>query len=332
MKIATYNVWHGLSGSGLARFGELEPAGRKLRRLELQIKSLSSLELDVLFLQEVNPLMSGSQFYANALGLSEIHQLDQVGVEILGFGFPANLKTGLCTLADYNYRQKKTGGFRLSGPRLGFLSEKFSFQYAEFRYALVSRIFDGDKSILLVNVHLHHAPGLSSRMSHELNRLVESDQVRSDLAMRVRADMNSAVERRRSEILKVTELIETHSGVGEPVIVAGDFNTSGPELQSLEKLDLVNVTFDRVKGPTWSPDENHENHAFSSGLELPISDQGDSSLRDFIKRCIHTPERLDHIFVSRNHAAKVKDARRICDESEGGLFGSDHFGLMVEFG
>ncbi|HEX4925173.1 MAG TPA: hypothetical protein VFV50_13860, partial [Bdellovibrionales bacterium] len=206
LKAVTYNVWHGLSGQGLFRFSELEPPGRKELRKKAQIENLRAEKPDLLFLQEVNPIVSGSRFYADNLGLHEVHQTDQAGLELFGFGLPTNLRTGLCILADPKWRLTKVAGVRLSGR--GYLSDSMSLQLAEFRYALFARLEKDGKSLLAVNLHLHHGPILTRTMEARLDELTGSGLVPQSLALKTRHAMTRAGERRLGELRKLAGLLE----------------------------------------------------------------------------------------------------------------------------
>src|SRR4051812_38490295 len=127
MKLITYNVWHGLNGSGILKFGELEPAGRRTERIHYQLRNLQQLDPDILFLQEMNPVMELSRQFARVLGMSVVSQIDQTGIKILEGGFPSNLQSGLSILAKRKWNLKKVGGIKLSGRR-GFVSPFLSLQ------------------------------------------------------------------------------------------------------------------------------------------------------------------------------------------------------------
>jgi len=329
MKFITYNVWHGLGGSGFLRFNELERPGRKNERLELQAGELASLQPDLLFLQEVNPVGSGARFYADKLGMAEVHQVDQAGIEIFGWGVPANLKTGLCLLARPSFKPRKIAGLKLSGDRLGFLSERLSFQLREFRYALFARVWTEDTTILTVNLHLHHGPRLTNEADDRLEDLVDAGRVPRELAEKTRVEMLISVGRRKREIEKILEQVHRLRLDGEEVVLAGDFNSWGEDLDPFERDGFVNVTAPRVREPTWDLPNNLENHKLSRLLVSPYPDYGNADLLEFIRLTIDEPRMLDHVLMSEGLAARVKSARRVFDKPRDGLLGSDHFGLEV---
>lgn len=328
-KALTYNVWHGLSGRGLFRFSELEPAGRKELRKRAQVENLRLEKPDLLFLQEVNPIGSGSRFYADALGLHEVHQTDQAGIELFGYGLPTNLRTGLTILANPGFRLTKLAGLKLSGR--GFLSEGLSFQVAEFRYALVARLERDGESLLAVNLHLHHGPILTRTMEKRLDELVGRGLVPASLALKTRHAMVRAGNRRRSELVRLAQFLEAHRRLDEPVIVAGDFNCWDEELEPLLSTGLINVTAQRVRKPTWDPPTNTENHRFSRLLAPPMRYYENAALLEFIRETLDEPRMLDHILMSKELAETVRDARRVCEREVEGVLGSDHFGLAAVF-
>jgi endonuclease/exonuclease/phosphatase family metal-dependent hydrolase len=279
-------------------------------------------------LQEVNPLLSGSRLYAAGLAMQETHELDQAGIEVLGYGLPVNLKTGLCTLAQPGLQLEKLKGLKLSGPKWNWLTEKFSFQLAEFRCALISVIHRQGKVILLVNLHLHHGPTMDAKARRKLTELVEAGAVTPTQARWVSEDMEKADQRRKQELVKLMSFLKSHRGIYESAILAGDFNCDGEPLEVVRREGWVDVGRDRV-GPSWDPAANQENHEMSAHLEPPIHYYGNPALREFIRQCTHRPTHLDHVFVSEDLADHVRDVKLVCHQLRDGLLGSDHFGLMV---
>jgi endonuclease/exonuclease/phosphatase family metal-dependent hydrolase len=328
-KIATYNVWHGLGGQGFLRFNELEPPGRKEKRIELQIGELSKLACDLVFLQEVNPIVSGSRYYASCLGFEEVHQLDQAGIEVFGWGAPVNLKTGLCTMALPNSSLTKIKGLKLSGSRLGWVSDSLSFQLKEFRYALFARLTLGDTRVLAVNLHLHHGPRLTEKAEERLDTLVEEGIVPKKYADLTRESMTRAVLRRQNEIRKVLAEIHRLRRSEEEVVLAGDFNSWGEDIEIFEQDGFFNVTAPRVQNPSWDGPANIENHRLSRFLVSPFPHFGNPTLLEYIRQTIDEPRMLDHILMSENLAKRVVAAERILDQPKEGLLGSDHFGLLA---
>jgi len=329
LKIITYNLWHGLSGEGFVAFGELEPAGRSLRRFQWQLQRLQELDADIIFLQEVNQLAHRADKLAQFLQMDQIHQLDQAGLKFLGWGLPYNLNTGLVILAKKKLKLKKLEGFKLSGPRLSLNQDLMSFQWKELRYALLGEITWNQKKYLLANTHLHHGlemrPVLEELIHHELRR----GQLRGSDAQEF-LDQILVGQRRRE--MEVSVLLKHLNGIRGSIVLAGDFNEE-PDSSLLQSFyDRGFVSGHDMDVMTWSPDENRENHRYSKNLQIPIKlktlGQGARrTLTKIYKEWDARPRKIDYI-LAQGLVFKT-NTQRIMDVPMDGLLGSDHFGLYA---
>ena len=95
--VLTYNTLHGLEvGRYSVRPGESEE--EHAARLAIQIKQMTAAALDLMLLQEVNPLPEAAMAYVDGLKKSgldydEVHQVDACGVRLGGkCGYPSRVE------------------------------------------------------------------------------------------------------------------------------------------------------------------------------------------------------------------------------------------------
>ena len=330
MRVVSYNLWHGLNGSGVWSFGELEPPGRRQQREEWQIRQLALLDADLLLLQEVNPLRSRAPLLGQRLARTWVSQVDQGGLRIGTQGVPRNFQNGMMILAHPNLRLKERGGLRLSGHPFGFCSHWASLQFSEFRYLLAGEISWKDRRVLVVNSHLHHGRALHQRERKEIDEVVQTGSLTPDEAQRLRQAMEEARQRRFREVQRALEWIESQAGY-DGVLWGGDFNceVSHGELDALFRAGFEEIT--SGVGPTWDSEGNLENHEITLGMKVPLPDFGKPEVGRMISRWDLRSEKIDLLFCKGEIFQGRSKARRILDKPVGGLIGSDHFGVLCEW-
>lgn len=338
LKVITYNTWHGLNGKGTFEFGRLEPKGRHELRQKWQLQEFKKMDADLLFLQEVCPLTETSEHLARVLQMDQVHQLDQSGMKIAGRGLPRNLSTGLTILAKRRFELKKLAALKLSGGR-GALFDWGSFQFSEFRYALLAEIQLPEGQALLVNTHLHHAPVISDQDLDQLRELSKGDRIKSWQREGFLKSIQKGHERRLNEARKLLDYIRAVRGKYQVVILCGDLNEhihssllqefkddgfqdSVPEHQA-EDSNLY----------TWNHLRNETNHSYTQHLNPPVSCYGNSYLVELFRDMDRKPRRIDYTLIQGN--AKVDSVKLAFDEPRAigdkgaPLIGSDHFGLLT---
>jgi len=333
MKLITYNVWHGLNGHGIVSFGELEPRGRHEKRILWQLQEIKKLDPDILVLQEMNPVRELSDRFAKDLDMKAIHQVDQSGLRLLGFGIPLNLTNGLTILAKSELRLKKLSGLKLSGP-FGFCSDLASIQFQEFRFALISEFTYQGEKITLANVHLHHGPVLTEEFLKDLENLYHQKNITKKEMNHVIAQMKQSVPRRLKELDRLLDWCEKNRRTSK-LIIAGDFNDSedSPLFKKLNSAGLKEAykkVHPKQKANTWDGSKNKDNHILTNKLFPPIEYFKNEKLLELLRRHDERPRRLDYICMTETLVSKVKDACEVFNIEVDGLLGSDHFGIQVE--
>ena len=343
-KILTYNLWHGLNGKAF-HMAELEPPGRHQRRIEQQLHLLKAASPDLMFFQEANPVPQLSQLFKTRLNLDEAHLVDNAGIKIFGKGFPNKLFSGLVTLARKELKLKRLGSFRLSGPVIGYCSDRFCFQFAEQRYALICQIEHPDLGkILLANIHLHHGVELSPSILNAIAKAIKEGLLTASQKDHFFAKLERGTKRRLSEISLLNQIIsqatscETYSSV----IIAGDLNASpfSAVSQAIKSSGYIDTADSKEVEPiyTWIPQENTENHKFNEGFKHPwfLDEITNIKARKMIHQALWDQEfsrrRLDYIFVTPELGRRLVTTQLFGKESEpGNIIGSDHFGICSDF-
>ena len=89
LKIINYNLWHGLSLHWF-KMKELHSENYKKARSKEQMHLLKKEAPDILFLQEINPVLSRSKRIAKELKSTYVFQETNCGMSLLGMNIPLN--------------------------------------------------------------------------------------------------------------------------------------------------------------------------------------------------------------------------------------------------
>jgi hypothetical protein len=137
--------------------------------------------------------------------------------------------------------------------------------------------------------------------------------------------------RRDAEVDALADWIEKLSPAGEPYAISGDMNLDddAPQLVPfVKRLGVENVLLVKERvGSTWDPQRN-PNIAPSASLTHP---DGTSKDLSGIVGAYHDQlqQRPDHIYLGGSARGKLKDASIVLDAPIGGIFPSDHFGVLA---
>lgn len=348
MRFLTYNLWHGLDGSGKLFFGELEPRGRKVLRAKAQIRCLREIYPDVLFVQELNPLYPGVFYYSSELQLDHIEQADLSGIKILGFGPPFNLHSGLAILAKPELTLQSLGGLQLSGTAPSNCG-LFSLQLQEARYALRGEIQHSEwGKILLVNLHLHHGLEDDEDWIKFLEQLQIERGFSNSLKMQIVEELRKGNVRRESEVQKLLDFLikEIESEKYDLIVLGGDFNSS-PESRVAKKVmglgfcDAWREARAKGEGCTWDPVRNRENHEYNKGFKslfrfekLSLHREIEFRVMDKVKKAELYPRRIDYFYFLTPHKYELSSSLFLGETKiegrENKLMGSDHFGVILD--
>jgi endonuclease/exonuclease/phosphatase family metal-dependent hydrolase len=332
LRVLTLNVWHGLrSGESKTRFPG-EDTERKRRRFDWQISEIERLGPDVLLLQEVNPNQRQSAEYARALGYDEIHKVTSCGFHLPPIKIPSNVNDGLAILARPGLGLRRVGKKRLSGN--AHCAATFGFQTKESRYALLGEIAVEGRKVLLATTHLSSPPFVPPGFEDGLERLVSSGALEPAQYDEIVERLGSKRERNLAEVRTALAEIDEHrgrissSGEPAPVILGGDFNTEPSTAAVRAVLDHGMKQAGSGAGfLTWDPVRNHENYAIGSRRAPPLPTYELPELEELLASRRTTARQIDFIFVSEE--VEIVSAEMVLDRDRGGLFPSDHFGVLA---
>ena len=334
-----------MTAKNFAQFRELEPAGRKLERYQIQIENLKKLNADVVFLQEVSPIQDRAHEF-EAIGYEVCLQVDQSGLKFFGFGLPANLSTGLMILAKPEFNMKKLFGQKLSG-NPGFTGVDFSFQVTENRYAVFAASTHADFGrTLFACTHLHHGTENTELIESMLTRALQSGVLNAEEYETSKSEIKAADLRRKNELDIMFSAVHVFEKNFDQVILAGDFNSSESSKAYEQVIDEKYLdtyrsehqdkTSDLYPGYTWDISQNAENIGYGHDFELPMSSFGRSDVRDLFNEYNDRKRRIDFIFLkalNKKIEIKILDSKLIKFESASkGILGSDHLAVMTSLG
>jgi endonuclease/exonuclease/phosphatase family metal-dependent hydrolase len=324
VRALSLNVWHGLNGQGIARFGELEPPGRRERRYALQERALGAGGFDIFFLQELNPVDSRAARLARALALDECHAVDQSGIKLFGFGLPTNLRSGIGILARPRLRLRSLGALTLSGEPFEIVAERASFQLREHRVALFAEATDPDRGrILLVNAHLHHGIEPSAELSQSLRALEAAGRLASRERSAIERVTLLADERRAREAERLLERVERLAHGCESILIGGDFNSTwrSTAYRLFAEAGFIDAyasiyakpparpasgssisapalaALDCAEHGTWNSVRNADNRRFSQSFPLPVPDFGRPEVLAAHRLYDLRPRRIDFLLA-----------------------------------
>lgn len=367
LKIATFNVWHGLASRGVVRFREFESSERREKRFQLALRMLLELDPDILLLQELNPVSQRGRELTRVLGGRFFGRVDQSGIKLFSHGWPLNLATGLGILVRGSVRPTRIEEdrsmpefVRLSGS-LGFSGETASFHLDEQRYAQLQSVeHAGLGRLLIVNMHLHHGFERFPELMELLDAAVRDGKIAQADFDTLMASLDHARERRLGEIDRLLEVVHRFERKHDGILIGGDLNSTsdGAAYRTLiadgyEDLALTAAgTKARASGPTWDPFANIENHRLQQeqGFEFPLPNFGNVAFTDVYRAFDAKPRRID--FLLAKGTLSSRGAKMIRPDEDLGLeqvrlssverFGfprtanalapSDHFGLIARYG
>jgi endonuclease/exonuclease/phosphatase family metal-dependent hydrolase len=347
LSIAAYNVWHGHGGTGFLEISNLEPKGRKQRRIAFQIEEFRKLAPDLLFLEELDPVGKLAKRYASELGMDQIHQADNCGMKIGGLGFPFNFFSGIGILAKPELHLRRLGSKKLSGPSLCGCSDDFGFQTGEFRYALAGEITHPDYGKLLVVVaHIHHGLELNEAIETPLLQLLRLGYLNRTQYGKFRERVQAEDDRRLHEVAGILKLIKKYrTPEHRGVILAGDFNSistspSQIRLRDAGFTDSFGTLHPEELGYTWNREVNPNIYHYGVGTipatsvdGLGLGKDAKKHLSDAVRNADTISRRIDYIFTTEELAALLQSSEVIMDYAQSDdLFGSDHFGLNTVLG
>jgi len=341
-RIATYNLWHGLSPTHWLRFETLEPKTRRKEREELQVEMLKDQNLDAVFLQEVNPVRARSKELAHKLEMQRFWGRDNAGVKIGSLGAPFNLDSGLSLMLSQEFISEWSRSIYLSGDKYSALSQLGALQWTESRYALLTSVITPRWGrVLFINTHLHHGLELRKNVLEGLSALVEEGKISGAVAEDITERIRQADERRSTEVARLLNEIEEIKERYSFILLGGDFNSTA-EAQVFSSLTSFGFEPLQTHSPgdlkTYDHERNKSNFQFTFNFKAPILVEDlsfdkavVSLLQQRLKQWEMAPRQIDFLYGwSQTGSFKVHDSHLFGEESGDQLAPSDHLGLASE--
>lgn len=342
LKIATFNVWHGLAGRGVVNFREFEKPSVREERFQSGLKCLLQLDPDISLFQELNPVSIQGREIVRVLGGTFHGRVDQSGLKFLNRGFPKNLATGLGLLLRRRVRPSRQRDdlvdvppfVRVSGSR-GFSGESLSFHLDEQRYAQFQSVqHETFGRLLIVNTHLHHGFERFPPLMKLLAASVADGRVARVDFDRLLPALDQARDRRLAEVDRIFEVVHRLESFHDGVLVGGDLNSTpeGAAYRSILSDGYVDLAA-RSPEPTWDPVRNKKNHQIqaSLGFDFPLPDFGNRALVGVYRTFDTKPRRIDFLFAKGSLVKGATVERFGFPDSNEVQAPSDHFGLMATY-
>lgn len=344
-KVASFNIWHGLNGDKSIKMDSLEPKGRKFLRLNYQRDLLRDVAADLIMLQEVNPCPRLTTEFAEDLNFDEIHQVDNAGIKILGFGLPKKLFGGISILARKDLKLRLLEAVKLSGPPFSFCSDIISIQMNEHRYCLIGEIdHPSIGRTLCANVHLHHGLELTKSLHQKFDSLKKEGLITNEEYQQMLAVGLAAQARRLFEINTMAAAIERiqTAQAYDGVILGGDLNCTEESLEWQKIIDLGFTDHNfTLNGPhtnfTWNYEKNRANHDLGKSFHFPWQLHrkfDEPATQDVLRQALMENEfrdrRIDYIFSKGKINQGLVTNTLFADKpNKFGLMASDHLGVVT---
>ncbi|UCF98043.1 MAG: endonuclease/exonuclease/phosphatase family protein [Spirochaetaceae bacterium] len=317
LRVVTINVWAGLDYKGSLKMGEYQDAETRALRTQNLVEQLKILDPDVIAVNEANKLPRYARMLAGEMGFDQIYHVGLGGLRIGPLGLPLNLREGDVILARKTLQLKGGARKQLSGGPVGNF---FTFHFADATQVIGGRILVAGRVLYVFNTHWHASPFPTQDYFRRLGERRDAGLIDDKGYEELEAEAVEGQQWRLGEARKTIAFINKVAG-GYPVILMGDFNAAS----DAEEIDLLRAAGFRdafaeagdPPGYTWDGVEN-------GNIQL--------QKRVFPKDFWLEPkrERIDYIFY-RGPGFEVVSCQVVLDQPIGGLYPSDHFGVMADF-
>ncbi|MBI4417877.1 MAG: BamA/TamA family outer membrane protein [Ignavibacteriales bacterium] len=322
LKVVTMNVWSGLDYRGTFSMGVYEPDSVREQRYRSLATELRRTQADVILLQECNPVNTLGSFFARELGYDWIRTRVNAGIKIGRLGLPVNLNEGLVILARKDLDLEFVDVWKLS-EGFGAPGNVISFHFTEQNVALVGRIKIGASSFIVINLHIPSDVPDDSASRQYLEDLVRTRNFSPAERTRAFKKLSDGARNRLGQVNRLLALVESHFH-DTPLILGGDFNATehSEEIRLLAEQFVHAVPAGDVM--TWDP--SNPNTAYSRRLpeDPDVLDELDVWYDG-------VPRFIDHVFFGGGfRASDVQSVSVVVNKPTGGLYPSDHYGLLAE--
>ena len=330
LRILNLNSWHGLYARTWVRVERLESDEVRERRTVATVEGIKALDPHVVTLQECFPQPAFADRLAAELGYPHVSQVSNAGMRIFGTGYPLGVETGegSTILAKPELKMRSLGRKALSG--YGLTHHRLSFQFVDKRMALACALEVDGKELVVVTFHVRYDWASFALFEKAWGVLRERSVVEGEAPPELVRSVQNNMTRRDNEIATLATWVEKLTQGGVPFVLSGDLNLDddAPQTHALmarmRLASSLQVTKDETS--TWNPVKN-TNIAPSASFTHPDGTQKDLS---GLVGAYHDQlqQRPDHVFVSPALHGGMLDAKVVLDETIGGAFPSDHFGIL----
>lgn len=317
LRIVTINVWAGLDYKGSLRMGEYQTPETRERRTRILLEQLRELDPDVIAVNEANKLPRYARQLAGQLGYDRIHHVGLGGLRAGPLGLPLNLREGDVLLAGKSLQLESAGRRQLSGGPVGNF---FTCHFADATQVIGGRISVGGRELYLFNTHWHASPFPTPEYFQRLEERRAAGFIDAEQREQLVTEAVEGRKWRLGEARKTLEFIEEVAGQA-PVILMGDFNA----VADSEEIALLRAAGFR---DAYAQKGDPPGHTWDGTVNANIQLQKRTFPEDFWLE--PKQQRIDYIFF-RGPGLEVKKAEVVLDSPRGGLYPSDHFGVMADF-
>ncbi|MBN2553724.1 MAG: endonuclease/exonuclease/phosphatase family protein [Spirochaetales bacterium] len=317
LRVLTINVWSGLDYKGSLKMGEYEEEQRRNLRTRILLEQLRALDPDVIAVNEANKLPAYPRMLGRELGYDQVSHVGLGGLRIGALGLPVNLREGDALLARRGLGLERSGRRQLSGGPVG---QFFTFHFADATQVIGARVTVAGRVLYLFNTHWHASPAPTREYLARLAERSDAGFMDESRHRELEAEAVDGQRWRLGEARKTIAFIDRIAGA-QPVILMGDFNaeSDAEEIAVLMKAGFRDAYAEAgaLPGYTWDGTRN-------GNIQL----QQRVHPEDFWlepKR-----QRIDYIFF-RGAGLQVANCEVVLDQPVGGLYASDHFGVLADF-
>jgi len=314
LRIATINVWSGLTYQGTWKMGEYDTEQHRALRYQALVHYLREIDADVITIQEANPLPVYVRKLASDLGYQAYAHVGMGGVRFGWLGIPTNFREGEAILV-----------------RPGFqITNTFTMHTEELTQIIGIRLLIDGGPVNIFTTHLHAGPGPSSDMISILQQMLIQGEITREQMQEQLGRLEENEDRRVRELQAGLEYIRELIPEDEPTIFTGDFNLI-PGSDSYQVLTDAGFEDSYQLQPdeqifTWDAESNSNIRQY-----YPTPETGDSLSEKIYLHDIWQSQRLDYIWINSGEMGlNVIGTDIFGSESYQGVHPSDHFGFVTE--
>lgn len=336
--MVTINVWSGVDYSGIFKFGEYETHERRELRFLSLLTQIRSINPDVVFIQEANPVASYSSRLADSLSFDEIHHVCNAGISLGPIGLPTNFKEGIAILARQSLCLKKIEVWKLAGS-FGLYGDPITIHFGQSNFAIVGKVIVDDSPLYLINVHLSSDVPKDSILNLQFRNLYLDGKISEQALLYTLEIQETKRVNRELQIIRLIKYLELLPK-DVPIIVGGDFNAtpdsreimlfqdSGKYFDTFTILNPIEMTSGAL-AYTWDYHRN-QNVLFSAQInQINGNPKNDYEYLEAIHDSYS--RRIDYIFLNQKFLPNdVINCRIVLDSVVQGVQASDHFGICAD--